>query len=119
METFETIPLDDVPRPPRRWSIWDRLIVAMLATTLLVTLGFFFAPLAKQRWEMETRLQQLQREKTFHDEQSRRLSWEITALQSDKDYIERVAREKLNLVAPGETIFQFGTLSPAVPAPRR
>jgi cell division protein FtsB len=118
MESFESIPLEESPRPPRRWGIWDKLVVAMLATTLLVTLGFFFAPLAKQRWEMETRLEQLERERAFHEEQSRRLSWEITALQTDKSYVERVAREKLNLVAPGETIFQFGTNSPAV-APRR
>lgn len=40
---------------------------------------------------------------------------EIEALKTDPIYLERVAREKLNLVKPNETVFQFPTNT----APRR
>jgi cell division protein FtsB len=123
MEWFESIALEQPPRPLRRWSIWDKLIVAMLATTLAAALGFFFVPLARQRAAMQSQLRRLERELEWQESRRRQLSREIIALQSDRDYIGRLAREKLNLVAPGEVIFQFGTATPAVsppfPAPRR
>ena len=39
--------------------------------------------------------------------QNHRLRYEIDALKSDPFAIEILAREKLNMVRPGETVYQF------------
>jgi cell division protein FtsB len=40
-------------------------------------------------------------------EENRRLREEIQRLRSDRGYIERLAREELGMVKPGELVFQF------------
>ena len=109
MEWFESLKVDSVQPAARRWSRWDSLVAAILAITLAAMLACLFFPLWRQQRAMDAQLRQLDRELTSEMQRSRQLSREVNALQTDRAYIERVAREKLNLVAPGETIFQFGT----------
>jgi cell division protein FtsB len=119
MEWFESLKVEDGRPVAERWSKWDRLLVAVLASTLVLALVFLFFPLLRQRQTLVSQIGRLDRELLAQEQRGRQLSREIEALQQDRAYIERVAREKLNLAAPGETIFQFGTSTPASSAPRQ
>jgi cell division protein FtsB len=80
--------------------------------------------LSKDKREMEKRVEELKAEND-------RLKREIQALQSDRRYLESIARRDFGLVRPNEIIYQFptqekvesneGTIPPAkavpVPAP--
>ena len=113
MEWFESLKVDDIHPSAKRWSRWDQLVVAVLAATLLVALVFMFLPLMRQRRSMELQLQKFERELQASETQVQQLHREISALQTDAAYIERVARDKLNLAAPGETLYQFDQQLPA------
>ena len=65
---------------------------------------------------MESRLKSLDLELRINEARRLQLQQESYALQNDAAYIERVARDKLNLAAPGETLFQFDAAAPASPS---
>jgi cell division protein FtsB len=65
-------------------------------------------------------LWRLQGEKAKLDEQNYRLQKEnealrqrIARLRNDDSYLEKIAREELNLVRPGEVIYRFSSADPA------
>jgi cell division protein FtsB len=90
-----------------------RIIWVLIITSALLTAGFTLYPewihlnemkfnLAKQRTELE-RVQKL----THEHEQ------EIHFLETDRDYLETVARDRLDMMKEGETIFRLsGTQHP-------
>jgi cell division protein FtsB len=70
-------------------------------------------------------LWRLRGEKIKMDEQNYRLHNEnealrqrITRLRSDDSYLEKIAREELNLVRPGEVIYRFPSSQPRSNRPR-
>jgi len=94
-----TIPL----RLPRRWPIY--LIGSLILLLSLVTV-------VGERGALH--LWRLGGEKSRLDEQNYRLQKENEALRqriyrirNDDDYLEKVAREELNLVRPGEVVYRF------------
>ena len=76
-----------------------------------------FLPLIHQRHAMQQELQRLDQELTRQDAIEKKQKTEIDALQSDPGFVERTARDKLNLARPSETLFRFEP-APAVPAPQ-
>ncbi len=58
--------------------------------------------LSKDKREMEKRVEELKAE-------NERLKREIEALQSDRRYLESIARRDFGLVRPNEIIYQFPT----------
>jgi cell division protein FtsB len=75
--------------------------------------------LRQLRGEVDT----LVREVRALEAENERLSRQITALQDDPAVIERIAREELGLVRPGERVLRFprsprpGEPAPALPSP--
>lgn len=70
-------------------------------------------------------LWRLRGEKAKMDEQNYRLHKEnealrqrITRLRSDDSYLEKIAREELNLVRPGEVVYRFPSSQPRGNRPR-
>ena len=91
------------PRISHRWALygWASLILLLLIYAVLGERG------AIHLWR-------LQGEKAKLDEQNYRLQKsndglreKITRLRSDDYYLEKIAREELNLVRPGEIIYRF------------
>ena len=69
-------------------------------------------------------LWRLRGEKASLDEQNYRLQKEnealrrrVQRLRTDDDYLEKVAREELNLVRPGEIVYRFPSRTNREPAP--
>jgi len=88
--------------------------------TRLQSLGFFvfvaivgfgvmllFVPLLHERHAMQQDIARLDRELEQQDALEKKQKTEIEALKTDPGYVERTARNKLNLVRPNEVIFRF------------
>jgi cell division protein FtsB len=88
---------------PQRWPIY--LIGALMVLLSLVTI-------VGERGALH--LWRLRGEKSRLDEQNYRLQREneslrrrVHGIRNDDDYLEKVAREELNLVRPGEVVYRF------------
>jgi len=109
---------------PYRWPIYllGTLIIALSLVTIVGERG------AVHLWR-------LRREKVRLDEQNFRLQLEnqklhqrIMRIRNDNDYLEKLAREELNMVRPGEVVYRFQSpgeraagrpqLSPSTSEPR-
>lgn len=92
----------------RRW--WLKTLAFSAVAFLLLKLGlsfmmsemgiFTFLELREQRSELQQELVELR-------DKNSRLSGQVEALKSDPLYIERLAREQLGMVRPGERVFRF------------
>lgn len=87
-------------------SALEKLILVFLAAlcVTLLGLGIFgdngiltYRELKKNYVEMQNKVNAL-------EEQNKKLTEEIYLLKNDPDYIERIAREELGMIKPGEVI---------------
>ena len=81
----------------------------------LPVVALLFLPLLQKRHAMQTEMQRLDTEITRQETLERQQKQEIEALKTDPAYVERTARNKLNLARPNETIFRFEP-TPGTPA---
>jgi cell division protein FtsB len=103
-------------------GIWNRLtqlVVALLVAAVLVGVGFWYVPLIRQNERMRKEEARLKEEAEREAALGRELDERILALTRDPAAVERVAREKLNLSRPDETIFQFEEPAAARSVPPR
>ena len=97
-------------RARREATIWQRMnqvlrLLLFIACWLLV-ISFFLPPYKKlnqSRAEIEQLQLQLAEQKALLARQTR----QISLLKSDQTYLETIARDKLDLMKPGETIFRL------------
>ena len=89
-----------------------RVMWALIIAAGLVTLGFTFYPewarlvsMKKDLVSQQERLADLKKKSTDHEQ-------EVKLLQTDPQYLEFIARDKLDLMKDGETIFRLGNLQP-------
>jgi cell division protein FtsB len=88
------------------------VIVAIGAGVLL------FVPILHQRHNMQKEIRRLDAEIIRQENLEKQARTELEALKTDATFIERTARNKLNLARPNETVFRFDPQQLA-PAPRR
>jgi cell division protein FtsB len=99
-------------RARREATIWQRMnhilrVLLFLAVWLLI-ISFFLPPYKKlnQGRAVIDQLQaQLTEEKTLLARQTR----EVTLLKADPTYLETIARDKLDVMKEGETVFRLET----------
>lgn len=100
-------------------SVKYKAILAACAIALIAfAVSTVFGPqglssLARMRAESN----QLNRSVTELQADNERLQARIQQLESDDRYIEKIARERLGLVKPGEVVYRFDTPSRAGSAP--
>jgi cell division protein FtsB len=89
-----------------------RVMWALITVALLLTIGFWFYPewarLASMKKDLamqQERLADLKKKTSDHDQ-------EVKLLQTDPQYLEIIAREKLDLMKEGETIFRLNNPQP-------
>ena len=89
-----------------------RVMWALIIVALFLTIGFWFYPewarLASMKSELtvqQRRLAELKKKSSEHEQ-------EVKLLQTDPQYLEIIAREKLDLMKDGETIFRLGNAQP-------
>jgi cell division protein FtsB len=89
------------------WLRLQSLGFVMFAAVLLGGVGLLFLPQLQRRHALQQELLQLDKQIATEESQEKELRAEIDALKTDPVYVERTARQKLNLVRPNETIFRF------------
>lgn len=88
------------------WAI-EKVLLVFLATLCVVLLGlgiFGNNGIITYR-ELKRSYVELQSKVSAIEEENKRLAEEIYLLKNDPSYIERIAREELGMVKPGEVIF--------------
>ena len=101
-------------------SIWDKLtrvVIGLLLLAGLVAIGVWYLPLIRQNERMRREVMRLDAQVQKESETKRQLNAAVESLSNDPKAIERLAREKLGLAKPGETVIRFeeATNRPAVP----
>ncbi len=77
------------------------LLLAMMALTVWGDRGLL------AMWRTQRELERLVREIEIVEQKNATVSREVQRLRSDLGYIEKIAREELGLVRPGEIVFEF------------
>jgi cell division protein FtsB len=97
-------------RARREATIWQRLnsvLRFLLILALLLVIVSLFLPqskkLAQSRGEIERLQDQVREQKTLLARQTR----EVNLLRTDPSYLELMARDRLDLMKEGETIFRL------------
>jgi len=95
--------------PTTLWGKLQSLGFFMFVAIVAGGIGLLFVPLMHQRHEMQLQITQLDHDIEQQDTLEKKQETEIQALKTDSSYVERTARNKLNLARPNETIFRFET----------
>ena len=93
-------------------SLWARLQSLGFAVFVAIVgcgVVLLFLPLLRQRHVMQQEILRLDTELAKQEQIEKQQKSEMETLKSDSTYLERTAREKLNLARPNETIFRFET----------
>lgn len=91
-------------------GIWDKLrrvVVFLLFIAAVMAIVVWYLPLISKNERFRQRLLLKTAQVRQEEERSRQLEGAIRALRTDPRTVERLAREKLGYVKPGETRIQF------------
>ena len=97
-------------RARREATVWQRLnsvLRVLLAVAVVLVIVSLFLPLYKKRVQSQNEIDSLQNlvneQKTLLARQTR----EVNLLKTDPIYLETIARDRLDLMKEGETIFRL------------
>ena len=110
-------------RARRETTVWQRLnrilLVLLIIAVWLVIVSLFVPPykkLMQSRAEIDNLQQQVNEQQSLLAQQTR----QVNLLKTDVSYLETIARDRLDLMKEGETIFRLETartkLKPIAPA---
>jgi cell division protein FtsB len=111
-------------RARREATVWQRLnrilLVLLIIAIWLAIVSLFVPPykkLMQSRTEIDNLQQQVNEQQTLLARQTR----EVNLLKTDVSYLETIARDRLDLMKEGETIFRLETAraKPKLIAPAR
>jgi len=93
-------------------GIWDklrRLVVLLLLASAVLAVIVWYLPLVRYNERMRQEIMKKNLQVRREEERSRQLDNAIRSLQTNPRALERLAREKLGYIKPGETRIQFET----------
>ena len=100
------------------WAKLQSLGFTFFLVVVVGGVGLLFLPLWRKSRSMQQELQRLDSEIIRQEAVEKQQKMEIEALRTDPTFVERTARDKLNLARPNETLFKFEPQpQPAAPAP--
>ena len=98
------------------WHSLNRVLGALIALGVIIGVICAYVPRLQRGTELNTKVEELRaeiaREKTLLTRQTR----ELALLQNDRVYLETLARDRLDLMKDGETIYRFDAAPPQRPA---
>lgn len=102
-------------RQRRHESLWhrlNRLVLGLVVLAALIGIACLFLPLLNDRKDQATRVEALQGKIEEQRRDLQRREREVRLLQNDPEYIELMARDRLEQMKPGETIFRLDAPPP-------
>lgn len=91
---------------PDFWHGINRVLQFLVVAGFLLTVGVMFYPVWHKQQDMRLRVLQLESELKEKTVSMQSLQGELGLLRNDREYLETIARDRLNLMKPGETIFR-------------
>ncbi|MBI2950066.1 MAG: septum formation initiator family protein [Verrucomicrobia bacterium] len=89
------------------WGKLNRLVLLLLLVAVVIGVAIWYLPVIKNNEAMRKEILNLAGQVRQEEEIARRLDARIKALKNDPKTLERVVREKLGFVKPGETMIRF------------
>jgi cell division protein FtsB len=103
---------------PSFWNALNRVLLALVIVSGIASLVLWFYPEIVRRDQMARNLLREQQELAGQQALRKQREREVYLLENDKEYIETIARDKLDMMKEGETIFRLDPskgLAPAAP----
>jgi cell division protein FtsB len=97
------------------WATLVPIIQGAIVVGLLAVVGLLFVPVLQTEKGYRDELAKLNTQITARQEEQAQLKLETEHMKNDPDYVEHVARDRLNMGKPGEAIIRF---DPYQSAPR-
>jgi cell division protein FtsB len=97
-------------RARREATVWQRLnsvLRVLLAVAVVLVILSLFLPLYKKRAQSQTEIDNLQSQVNDQKMLLARQTREVNLLKTDPVYLETIARDRLDLMKDGETIFRL------------
>jgi len=92
---------------PDFWHRINRVLQFLVVAGFLLTVGVMFYPVWHKQQDMRLRVLELETELKDKTASLQSRQSELDLLRNDREYLETVARDRLNLMKPGETIFRI------------
>jgi cell division protein FtsB len=95
---------------PAKGGIWpslNRFMLTLIAVTLATTVGYRALPEVSRRKEQDLQIDALKAEIEHENQLLARRQREETLLKHDPEYIGMIARDRLDVMKEGETIFRL------------
>ena len=114
--------LDPSSIPLKRQSggnIWATLVLTTLGLIVVAVVSvviLFFVPVIQHQQRLLTEKTRLQNEIVAALEQQQQLKTQTEHMKNSSAYVEHIARDKLNMGRPGETILRFDSYQSMGPA---
>jgi cell division protein FtsB len=89
------------------WTKLTRVAVFLLFIAGLLLVSVWYLPLIERNERMRKEILRLDNQIQREEEKGRQIKAAHEALRKDPKTIERLARERLGFVKPGETVFRF------------
>ncbi len=89
------------------WHTLNRLVVALIAFALITAILCAFLPTLRARSKQVERVEALRAEIASQRVALNRRLREVELLRNDPSYVEIVARDRLDMMKEGETIFRL------------
>lgn len=90
-------------------SFANRLLILLIICGILALAVMTFYPEWKKLCCMRQTLQKDNQELSNLEKKAARREHELYLIQHDKEYLEMIARDRLDLMKPNETIFRFNS----------
>ena len=97
-------------RARREATVWQRLnsvLRVLLGLAVILVIVSLFLPLYKKRVQSQNEIDNLQSQVNEQKTMLARQTREVHLLTSDPVYLETIARDRLDLMKEGETIFRL------------
>jgi hypothetical protein len=89
------------------WATLLPIIQGAIIVGALAVVGLFFLPVLQTENRHKAELAALQVKISDAQDQQRELMLETELMKNDPSYVEHIARDRLNMGRPGETILRF------------
>ena len=89
------------------WATLVPIIQGAIILGLLAVVGLFFVPVIQTQDAYKSEIARKERMIDLRLDEQAQLKLETEHLKNDRDYIEHIARDQLNMGKPGETIIRF------------
>jgi cell division protein FtsB len=103
---------------PSFWNALNRVLLALVIVSGIASLVLWFYPEVVRRDQMARNLlserEELAAQQTLRKQRER----EVYLLENDREYIETIARDKLDMMKEGETIFRLDPSKGVTPVPK-